>query len=269
MQHPQDLVCIPIKGSLPLPQCARCGLQTPVKDLGRRHHHTELCQRGWERKCQHEAAVRYQQALKHTFHANGEELGRVKVFKYLGWLISFDDADNQAIGSNLRNARGCWSQVSCVLRAENATPKTCGMFYKATMQVVLLYRSEMWSLSPSSMKHLEGFHIHAVWRISGKRPERNENGSWTYPRLEDMLKAVGLKSTAHYVDVQCQTVANFIVNQPIHELCAGAVRKRGLPVQPFWWDQPMDLNLAWERGLQTLPNQGRGPVVIEEHEDTN
>jgi hypothetical protein len=58
MQHPQDLVCIPIKGSLPLPKCARCGLQMPVKDLSRGHYRTVLCQRGWERKCQHEAAVR-------------------------------------------------------------------------------------------------------------------------------------------------------------------------------------------------------------------
>ncbi len=49
----------------------------------------------------------------------------------------------------------------------------------------------------------------------------------------------------------------------------GAVRKRGLPVQPFWWDQPMDLDVAWERGLWPLPNQGRGPEVIEEHKDTN
>jgi hypothetical protein len=60
-------------------------------------------------KCQHEAAARSQQALKHMFCANGEELGRVEVFKYLGWLISFDDADNQAMGINLRKAQGCWS----------------------------------------------------------------------------------------------------------------------------------------------------------------
>ena len=33
MQHPQDLVCIPIKGSLPLPQCTHCGLQMPAEDL--------------------------------------------------------------------------------------------------------------------------------------------------------------------------------------------------------------------------------------------
>ncbi len=156
-----------------------------------------------------------------------------------------------------------------MLQFENATPKTCGMFYKSTVQAVLLYRSETWSLSPSSMKRLEGLHICTAWQMSGKRPEQNEDGSWAYPHSEDVLKAVSLNSIAHYVDVRRQIVANFIINQPIHELCARAVRKRGLPVRPFWWDQPMDLNLAWERGLWPLPNQGRGPVVIEEHKDTN
>ncbi len=62
------------------------------------------------------------------------------------------------------------------------------------------------------MKHLEGFHIRAAWRMSGKRPEQSEDGSWMYPRSEDVLKEVGLKSIAQYVDVQRQTVANFIVN---------------------------------------------------------
>jgi hypothetical protein len=158
-------VCIPIKGSLPLPKCAQCGLQTPVKDLSRGHYRTALCQRGWERKCQHEAAVHSQRALEQTFHANGEDLERVEVFKYLGQLTSFNDANNQAMRSNLKKARGCWARVSRVLRAENATPKMCGMFYKATVQAVLLYGSEMWSLSPSSMKRLEGFHICAAWRM--------------------------------------------------------------------------------------------------------
>jgi hypothetical protein len=33
VQHPQDLVCIPIEGSQPVPQWAQCGLQMPVEDL--------------------------------------------------------------------------------------------------------------------------------------------------------------------------------------------------------------------------------------------
>ncbi len=45
------------------------------------------------------------------------------------------------------------------------------------------------------------------------------------------------------------------------------MRKRGLPVQPFLWDQLMDLDLAQERGLLPLPNQGEGPVVIENNKD--
>jgi hypothetical protein len=54
--------------------------------------------------------------------AYGEELEQVEVFKYLGQLIAYNDANNQATRSNLRKAPVCWAQVSCVLRAENAPP---------------------------------------------------------------------------------------------------------------------------------------------------
>jgi hypothetical protein len=212
MRHPQDLVCILIEGSLPLPQCERCGLQTPVEDLNGGHHHTELCQRGWERKRQHATAVRSQEAIKRSFMAYGEELERVEVFKYLGRLIVYDDADTQAMRSNMRKARGCWARVLRVLRAENVTARTCGMFYKATVQAILLFGSETWSLSPTSVKRLEGFHICAVWRMSGMRPERKANGSWSYLRSKDVLEAARMQTIAHYMDVRRQTVANFIVN---------------------------------------------------------
>ncbi len=65
-----------------------------MADLNGGHHCTELCQREWERKRQHAAAERSQEALKHSFTAYGEELERVEVFKYLGRLIVYDDADN-------------------------------------------------------------------------------------------------------------------------------------------------------------------------------
>ena len=175
---------------------------------------------------------------------------------------------NQAMQSNLRKARGCWARISRVLRAENASPRTCGMFYKATVQAVLLYGSETWSLSPSSQKRLEGFHIRAAWRMSGFWPEKKPDGSWTYPCLADVLEACGLYTIAHYMDVRRQTVANFIVNRPIFELCTGAVRKRGSPVRPFWWDQPMDLELARERGLRPPSPQGpAGPAFVEDDDE--
>ncbi len=208
--------------------------------------------------------MRSQEALRRLFMAYGEELERVEVFKYLGRLIAYDDANTQAMQSNLRKARGCWAWISRVLRAENATARTCGVFYKATVQAVLLYGSETWSLSPTSVKRLEGFHIRTVWRMSGMRLEKKPDGSWLYPRSKDVLEAAGLQTIAHYMDVRRQTVTNFIVNQPIWELCAGAVRRRGSPIQPCWWDQLMDLDLAKERGL-LLPAQGpAGPALIED-----
>ena len=86
-------------------------------------------------------------------------LERVEVFKSLGRLIAYDDADTQAMRSNLRKARGCWARV---LRAEHVTARTCGMFYKAIVQAILLFGSETWSLSPTSVERLEDFHICAV-----------------------------------------------------------------------------------------------------------
>ena len=78
-----------------------------MEELNGSHHHTELCQWGWERKRQHAAAMRSQEALRRWFPAYGEELEHVEVFKYLGRLIAFDDADTQAMRLNLRKAGGC------------------------------------------------------------------------------------------------------------------------------------------------------------------
>jgi hypothetical protein len=71
------------------------------------------------------------------------------------------------------------------------------MFYKATVWVVLRHESETWSLSPASVKRMEGFHIRATWQISGLRPEKKPNGSWSYLRLKDVLEAAGLQTIAH------------------------------------------------------------------------
>ncbi len=87
---------------------------------------------------------------------------RVEVFKYLGWLLAYDNNNTHAIWANPAKARKTWAQVSQVLRAENASPKVCGVFYKATIQAVLLFGSETWNLAPSGLKCFEGFHLQAA-----------------------------------------------------------------------------------------------------------
>ena len=106
------------------------------------------------------------QALEVNFTAYGDVLERVEVFKYLGRLMAMDDNDIQAVRSNLRKARKVWARLSRLLRTDNATPRVCGMFYKATIQAVLLFGSETWNLTPTAMKQLEGFHVRAAWRMA-------------------------------------------------------------------------------------------------------
>ena len=101
----------------------------------------------------------------------------MEVFKYLGRLLAYDDNDTQAMQSNLKKAWRCWAKLSCVLRVENTTPTVCGVFYKVTVQAVLLFGSETWNLSPLAMKCLEGFHICEAWCMSGKMPRINSDGS--------------------------------------------------------------------------------------------
>ncbi len=158
--------------------------------------------------------------------------------------MSYDDNDTQAMRGNLAKAHRCWARVSRVLRSENASPKGCGVFYKATKQAVLLFGSEPWNLAPLGMVCLEGFHLRAAWCMSGSHPWKRPDGTWEYPNSEKVLWVVGLQCISHYIGMRRQHIANFIVHWPIFPLCLEGVRKRGSAHHQFWWEQPMDLDAA-------------------------
>ena len=56
--------------------------------------------------------------------------------KYLGRMIAMDNIDNQAICTNMKKASKGWARISpvLILRADNASPRVYGMFYKVTVQ---------------------------------------------------------------------------------------------------------------------------------------
>jgi hypothetical protein len=219
-------------------------MQTERGALLGRHQRTQLCREGWDKKVQHEAAETARVALTQSFTAYEDELERVEVFKYLGWLLAYDNNDTQAMQGNLKKARKNWGQVSRILRAENASPMVCGVFYKAIVQAVLLFGSETWKLSPLSLKSLEGFQIQAAHRMVGKMPTKNPNGTWTYPSSRDVLKAVGLQTIDHYIGVCWETIACFIVDRPLFALCWDGNRKRGSAHRTFWWEQPLSIDVS-------------------------
>ena len=232
-RHHNDLVSTPVDGCPP--KCEECGLQVTLAARLRGHETTQLCQDLEERRSQRRAARESMDALGVEFTAYGDTLERVEVFKYLGRLIVFDDTDAQAIASNLMKARKSWSRISKVLRADNASPKVCGMFYKATVQAILLYGSETWNLTPTALRVLEGFHLQAARCMTGMMPKKGANNTWQYPSSADVLEKAGLHTIAHYIDVRRQTIAAFIVNRPIFELCMEGERRRGSSANRQFW----------------------------------
>ena len=134
---------------------------------------------------------------------------RVEVFKYLGRLLAYDDKDTKAMRVNLKKAWQYWAWISFVLRAENASPEWV-VFFKATVQDVLLFVTETWNPVPPALKRLEGFHIWAAWYMTGTRHCREPNGSWSYPTSKEVLEEVGLFSITHYVGVRRQTITKHI-----------------------------------------------------------
>jgi hypothetical protein len=102
------------------------------------------------------------------------------LLKYLGMLLAYNDNNTQTMQANLRKAHKKWGQVSCVLRAKNALPKVCGVSYTATVQTVLLFGSEMWKLSPLSLKSIEGFHIWAAYCMGDRMPTLNPDRMQKY-----------------------------------------------------------------------------------------
>ena len=193
---------------------------------------------------QHEAAETARIALSQSFTAYGDKHERVEVFKYLGQLLAYDDNNTQAIQGNLKKVRKSWGQVSCILRAENDSPKVCGVFYTATVQAVLLFGSETWKLYPLSLKSLEGFHIWAARRMAGKMPTRNPDEKWTCPSSRDVLKAVGLRTIGHYIGINWEAIPCFIVDRLLFALCQNGERKRGSVCRTFWWKQPLSIDSA-------------------------
>ena len=193
-----------------------------------------------KRKAVSDSAV----AMDAEFYAYGEKLERVEVFKYLRRLITFDDDDTQAVRGNLARARCVWARISRVLRAEkNASTHVCGMFYKATVQSVLLFGSKTWVLSPATLKRLEGFHAKAARRMTGLLPKL-VGGSWKFPKTNTVLATASLHTIEHYVQVRRAHIMRWVIDRPILKLCRMAERRRGTTPRLYWWEQSMELDDA-------------------------
>jgi hypothetical protein len=165
-----------------------------------RHQRSKKCKdaQTWISNREREASA--QAAQNDIFTIDGEEIEKVKQFRYLGRPILQNDSDYGAIRYNIAKAQGKCRMFSRILAREGAKPKVMGKFYKAVVQSVLLYGSETWCLTLSQYDTLNAFHVSAARRISGLHFEFNPvTESGNRPAAARALDRAGLLPLITYL----------------------------------------------------------------------
>ena len=140
------------------------------------------------------------EVLTCSFTAYGEDLARIEVFKHLGHLVAYNDGGAKVVRGNIKKARGTWARISKVLGTESASSRICGMFYRATVQAILLYGNETWNLTPALSGLLEGFYVCAARRMTGPISHK-VSGNWECPESGEVMAAAGLHTIKNYIDL--------------------------------------------------------------------
>ena len=89
------------------------------------------------------------------------------------------DDDWLLVVGNLWKARKGWSRLPIILVREGVNPRASGIFFKAVVQAVLIFRSEIWVMNPHMGRYLGGFKHSVSRRINGRQPQRMMEGSWS------------------------------------------------------------------------------------------
>ena len=138
------------------------------------HHHCSVCQEGGTEDTavgRRGDAGECGEVFTGLHQAYGRPLVTVTSFKYLGRVLAAADDDWPEVVGNLRKVRKSWSQMARILGQEGASPRVSGMFFKAVVQVVLLFKLETWVLTPRMGRALGSFQHRVARQIMGRQPK--------------------------------------------------------------------------------------------------
>jgi len=162
-------------------------------------------------------------------------LAQVDHFKYLGRWLSMNDSDTMAISQNILKARTRWGQLSRLLTRKGASRRTMGLFYKATVQAVLLYGAETWVLTQPLRRLLCSFHHRCARYLARMEHTQLEDGTWTSPPSATVCAAVGLQSIETYIKRRVATYLPFIQSRAILQVCQTSSATQAAANHPVWW----------------------------------
>jgi hypothetical protein len=233
--HPKDTIIIEGEGRFPC--CDRCGMfvNPSIQLINGSHQQTKICKEGARRREREARNLICLRATRQTFHIQDQQLDTVQKFHYLGRPLTSNDDDWVAMIYNLGKARQCWSMIARVLSQEGATPTISAMFYKATIQTVLLYGSETWVITGDILNALRSFHHSVARRLTGQYPYQLANsGDWIYPSITNMLAQAGMFSIEEYLLRRFVYLQNYARTRPILQDCQTSPGSYTTTRRLFW-----------------------------------
>jgi hypothetical protein len=154
-----------------LPRCEQCGMFCTPIALAGKHLQSAICREGTRRNRRKIQNLKCIRAFRRTFQIMDQPIKRtVTTFCYLGRIITSQDNDWAAARKNLQKAKQRWTMICRILMRENASPRNSSLFYKATIQTVLLYGSETWVITNEILQLLTSFHHGTARRLTGRYP---------------------------------------------------------------------------------------------------
>ena len=84
---------------------------------------------------------------------------------------------------NLWREQQKWVRLFRVFIRKGYITQTLGNIYVAVVQVVIIYRSETWVMTPRIRRVMGGLHHRVIHRLTGRQPKRGRGGGWVYPSL--------------------------------------------------------------------------------------
>ena len=127
-------------------------------------------------------------------------MGGVTSLEYLGRMLSSSDKDFPAVEQNLQKAQGKWGGLEKILGSEGENWRMMGRFYVAVVQAVIIFGSKTWLLIPWLDKSLESFHHCVVRRMAFMGLKRQQDQTWVYTPIGEVLATVQLEDIGVYID---------------------------------------------------------------------
>ena len=146
-------------------------------------------------------------------------------------VLSASDNDWPVIVSNIQKVHKVQKKcdhLSRVIGLEGVEAQTSRIFYLLVVQVVLLFGSETWYMSPWIRRTLGGFQNHVIRRLVGRQTRRQVGRICSYLPLATTMVEAGLEEVNTYVSQLHNTFAQFIETRLIMDICLVTERRPGV-----------------------------------------